>query len=116
MNKVIFAAATAAVLSMGAPSALAQDGQVKAAPVDFRACTFRDGKGMKDLDKVSEKFRAYANKNDFNYAAWVLGPGAGVPECRALRYRLAGRLALQPGFWRQHGKVENLQQWPGGRI
>lgn len=73
MNKVISAAVVTAAISMGAP-ALAQDGQVKAAPVDFRACNFRDGKSMKDLDKVAEKFRAYANKHDFDYAAWTLIP------------------------------------------
>jgi hypothetical protein len=76
MNKLLFAAVLivfAAAFSWGQP-ANAQEGQVKAAPVDFRACTFRDGKGMKDLDKVSEKFRAYANKHDFDYAAWALIP------------------------------------------
>jgi hypothetical protein len=73
MNKVLFAAAFAAATVIGLP-VLAQDRQVKAAPVDFRACTFREGKGMKDLDKVAEKFRAYANKNDFSYAAWALIP------------------------------------------
>ena len=53
---------------------LAQEGQIKAAPVDFRACTFHEGKGMKDLDQLAEKFRAYANEHDFNYAAWALVP------------------------------------------
>jgi len=46
----------------------------KQSPVDFRACNFRDGKGMKDLELVNAKFRDYANKNDFEYAAWVLVP------------------------------------------
>ena len=73
MKKVMSAVATAAAIIWGAP-ALSQEGQVKAAPVDFRACTFQEGKGMKDLDKVSEKFRAYANKHDFDYAAWLLVP------------------------------------------
>lgn len=74
MKKVILAAVTTLAMSLGAPHAVAQDAEVNAAPVDFRACTFRDGKGMQDLDKVSEKFRAYANENDFNYAAWILVP------------------------------------------
>ena len=52
MKKVMSAVATAAAIVLGAP-ALAQEGQVKAAPVDFRACTFMEGKGMKDLEKVS---------------------------------------------------------------
>lgn len=46
--------------------------EVTAAPVDFRACNYREGKSKKDLDKVSEKFRKYASKNDFDYAAWTL--------------------------------------------
>jgi hypothetical protein len=52
----------------------AQQAPIKAAPVDFRACNFRDGQGMDDLDKISAKFREYANKNDFAYAAWTLTP------------------------------------------
>lgn len=48
--------------------------ETTARPVDFRACNFRDGKSMKDLDMVSEKFREYANKNDLGYSAWTLTP------------------------------------------
>jgi hypothetical protein len=73
MNRFISAAAFAAACVSGV-QALAQDGQVKAAPVDFRACTFHEGKGIKDLNKVAEKFRVYARENDFNYAAWALVP------------------------------------------
>jgi hypothetical protein len=47
---------------------------VKAAPVDFRACNLREGKTRADLDEVAERFRAYANKNDSKYAAWILVP------------------------------------------
>lgn len=43
-------------------------------PVDYRACHFRDGKTMKDLNQVTEKFRAYANKADTGYSAWTLTP------------------------------------------
>ncbi|RLQ20286.1 hypothetical protein DWB85_18385 [Seongchinamella sediminis] len=76
MNKLLFVAVVivfVAALNYG-HSASAQEGQVKAAPVDFRACTFREGKDMEDLDTVSAKFRSYANKHDFNYAAWTLVP------------------------------------------
>lgn len=45
-----------------------------AAPVEFRACNFNEGKTMADLDQVTAKFRDYANKNDFAYAAWTLVP------------------------------------------
>jgi hypothetical protein len=53
---------------------IAQQEPPKAVPVDFRACNFQDGKGMDDLKKVAAKFREYANKNDFSYAAWTLVP------------------------------------------
>ena len=56
-------------------ASFASDGSgQRATPVDFRACNFLDGKGMKDLDRVSAKFRDYANKNDFAYSAWTLVP------------------------------------------
>lgn len=75
MKKQLTAAIAASVLSAGgATSALAVEEKVHAAPVDFRACNFQDGKSMKDLDKVAAKFRAYANKSDVAYAAWTLVP------------------------------------------
>jgi len=55
-------------------SVLALESPVKRAPVDFRACNYRDGKSMADLEKVNAKFRQYANSNDFAYAAWILTP------------------------------------------
>lgn len=53
---------------------VAADWSAAASPVDFRACNFREGKNMGDLDKVTAKFREYANKNDFKYSAWTLTP------------------------------------------
>ncbi len=73
--------AICAVSVSWAPTALAAEAKVKAAAVDFQACNFQSGKSMKDLDKVSAKFRQYANENDFAYSAWTLTPqyhsGAG---------------------------------------
>jgi hypothetical protein len=43
-------------------------------PVEFRACHFREGKGLADLQALADKFREYANKNDIGYAAWILLP------------------------------------------
>ena len=40
----------------------------------FQGMQFLDGKTMADLDKVTDKFRAYANKNDTGYSAWILTP------------------------------------------
>jgi len=82
MKKQLVAAAVVCLASVGwTQSALAVEKAPKGAPVDFRACNFREGKTMKDLDKVNAKFREYANKGDFAYAAWVLTPqyhdGAG---------------------------------------
>ena len=75
MNKLLVVLAVAFVVPVGwSQVAFAQQEPVKAAPVDFRACNFRDGKSMRDLDKVSAQFRQYANKNDFAYAAWTLTP------------------------------------------
>ncbi len=75
MKKLLFAAIAVCAVSVGwAPSALAEEATVKAAAVDFQACSFQSGKSMKDLDKVSAKFRQYANKNDFAYSAWTLTP------------------------------------------
>jgi hypothetical protein len=72
MKKLLTAVITVHMLSIGwVPSALAvQSGT----PVDFRACNFRDGKDMQDLNKVGAKFREYANKNDIHYSAWALIP------------------------------------------
>ena len=75
MKKTLLAVISACVFSsVWAHSALAAEEAIKGAPVDFRACKFRDGKTMLDLSPLLVKFREYANKNDFDYAAWVLTP------------------------------------------
>ena len=75
MNKLPALLTLAVAVSASLPQlALSQQEPTKASPVEFRACSFRDGKTMKDLDKVSATFRQYANKNDFAYSAWTLIP------------------------------------------
>lgn len=82
MKKLTALMAVAATLSLTVnQSALAAEPEIGtaraegvAAPVDFRACNFKEGKSHADLDAVAAKFRKYANKNDFNYAAWILVP------------------------------------------
>ncbi len=59
--------------SFSAARAEAAD-RVKGAPVDFLACEYREGKTRADLDAVAAKFKEYANKNDSDYAAWILVP------------------------------------------
>lgn len=72
--KIAFCVMIASLISAGWVSQASAAAKAKAAPVDFRACHFRDGKTMADLDKVSAKFRDYANKADTGYAAWTLVP------------------------------------------
>ena len=73
MNKLL-AVLVFVVWAAAVGPAFAMEWTTSAAPVDFRACNFRDGKSMADLDKVSAKFRDYAKKNDLAYSAWVLVP------------------------------------------
>jgi hypothetical protein len=82
MKNLIAAVSVMTAFTVGwAPSALAAGEKPTASPLDFQACKFLSGKGMADLDEVSEQFRQYANKNDFAYSAWTLTPeyqsGAG---------------------------------------
>lgn len=73
MKKIVKAVAVlSAVSALWAQAALAQNGAPKANPVEFFACNFHDGKGMADLDKVIDKFKAYADQNDAGYTAWTL--------------------------------------------
>jgi len=55
-------------------SALSQDKESKASPVEFFACNFEKGKGMKDVEKVASNFAKWAKDNNPGYAAWLLTP------------------------------------------
>jgi hypothetical protein len=75
MTKILLAITTVCALSASwLQPALADDYSTKGTPVEFRACKFLEGKTMADLNPVMVKFREYANKGDFDYAAWVLTP------------------------------------------
>ena len=76
MNKTaaVFAVIFSAWVAFGLTARAEAAANVKAAPVDFRACQFKEGKSRADLDAVAEKFKAYANKSDSDYAAWILTP------------------------------------------
>ncbi len=41
---------------------------------DLFACTFKEGKGYADLDKVNQKFKKWAEKHDSTYSAWTITP------------------------------------------
>jgi len=59
----------------GSGVALAQDNASKIIPIELFTCKFNDNKGSGDLDKVIDKWNAWADKNSIDdYAAWTLTP------------------------------------------
>lgn len=46
----------------------------KAVPLELFACTYQEGMGMKDLDKVSARFSKWADKHEHGYSAWTITP------------------------------------------
>ena len=76
MNKLV-AVFVVAIWAATAGPVSAMEWTTSAAPVDFRACNFRDGKTMADFDKVAAKFRDYAKNNDIAYSAWAAGLAPG---------------------------------------
>lgn len=59
----------------GSGVALAQDNASKVIPVELFTCKYNDNKGPGDLDKVIDKWNAWADKNGMDdYAAWTLTP------------------------------------------
>jgi hypothetical protein len=66
---------TGLVLLAGSSVALAQDDGMRVIPVELFTCTYNDGKGSGDLDKVIDKWNAWADKQGLDdYAAWTLTP------------------------------------------
>jgi hypothetical protein len=92
MNKLL--AVVVSSLVFWANSALAQQAQDGAAPVEFFACDYQDGKGLSDLKEVAQQFKAWADKNDSKYSAWILTP------------QFANDLDFQVGW---------LGSWPDGK-
>jgi hypothetical protein len=43
-------------------------------PVEAFFCNMQDGKTMKDLMQVADRFAKWADKNDPDYSAWILTP------------------------------------------
>ena len=63
------------VFLAGAGTVSAQDDAMLVIPVELFACSYNDGKGSDELDKVIEKWNAWADKKGIdNYAAWTLTP------------------------------------------
>jgi hypothetical protein len=57
------------------------EGPDPATPVEIFPCTFNDGKGPSDLDKVVEKWNAWADEQNLqDYSAWTLVPYYSGPD------------------------------------
>jgi len=68
-----FITGLALLAGSGTVSAL-DDGKL-VIPVELFACKYNDGKGSADLDKVTDKWNAWADKSGIdNYSAWTLTP------------------------------------------
>jgi hypothetical protein len=48
------------------------------APVEAFYCNLKEGKSMKDLMQVADRFSKWADKNDPSYAAWIITPQFGL--------------------------------------
>lgn len=54
---------------------VSNDSMGKVLPVELYACTYIDGQGRADLNKVIDRWSEYADDNDIDdYAAWILTP------------------------------------------
>jgi hypothetical protein len=77
MNKIITTVLSAhVILACWASSVFAVEQETSQAPVDFRACKFRDGKGMKDLEKVNVLRPNTTLARGSTLAGWEPGPTA----------------------------------------
>lgn len=82
MNKKILICLIS-TLTMLAGSAIASDHEagMKVVPVELYACTYNEGKGAADLDKVIAMWSTWADKQGMDdYAAWTLTPYYYGPE------------------------------------
>jgi hypothetical protein len=58
------------------PAGMAQEAVERetANPVEMFACSWRPGKGMNDLLRVTESWNSWADQNAPGYSAWILSP------------------------------------------
>lgn len=76
MNPVIKLAMTFSALAM-AWTQTAQ-AQTPPAPIEAFYCNMQEGKGMKDLAQVADRFSKWADSNNSGYSAWILTPQFGL--------------------------------------
>jgi hypothetical protein len=85
----------------------AQDDKVPVAPVELFGCSFKEGKGMSDLEKVNAKFAKWSKKQDPGYSAWVMSPQFAMQSPFEV---------LWLGSWQTGGKAmgQGLDNWQAG--
>ena len=82
MNRFLSTLATGVfVFAAGLNTAVAQDDDDSAAAVEFYTCSYADGMGPADLDKVTAKWNKWADRQGLtDYSAWTLTPFYSGPE------------------------------------
>jgi hypothetical protein len=74
-STAVLAAVFVCLFSATALAQVSNDGMGKVLPVELFACSYNDGKGPADLDKVIGRWSKYMDDNSINnYAAWTLTP------------------------------------------
>ena len=74
-NAVISVSGLLAVaVTVSMPASADNHEQANVDPVDMYMCTFREGKGFEDLDKLDARWKKWAAKNDPGQSAWRLVP------------------------------------------
>lgn len=76
MRKTLILSFMAGLLLLtGSSYVVAQDDSMRIIPVELFSCSYNDQKGPGDLDKVIDKWNAWADKKGIeDYAAWTLTP------------------------------------------
>ena len=82
MNRLLLTLVTGGfVIAGGLSTAVAQDDDDSAAAVEIYTCSYADGKGPADLDKVTAKWNKWADDQGLtDYSAWTLTPFYAGPE------------------------------------
>ena len=82
MNRLLLTLVTSGfAFAGGLSAAVAQDDDDGAAAVEIYACSYADGKGPADLDKVTAKWNKWADDQGLtDYSAWTLTPFYAGPE------------------------------------
>ena len=75
MKKILLTLLTGGlVFSGGISAAIAQDDDDSASPLEIYTCSYADGKGAADLDKVVANWNKWADDQGVtDYSAWLSG-------------------------------------------